>query len=153
LIVGPVAAGEEEPQSVFHDRAADAVVDIVLAVELAGNADALRLLRIVDVLALQRLDGAEEHLVAAELVAAGARDPVDDHAAELILGRPAADLHGDFLRLHLVVVNAGALAGSHHPVDDHPVDQGSRISRRRTVHGQGAAGPHRRRAADVEAGG
>ena len=89
----------------------------------------------------------------AELVAAGLRDAVDEHAGRLILRVAAADLHRHLLRLRFVVVDAGALAAGKHRIGDHPVDQHARVSGLRPMRDQAAAGPHRARPADVEPAG
>ena len=151
-LVRPVAAAEEEPEPVLDDRSPQAVVHVIQAKQLSGSRDATALQILVDVDALKRTVGKQQNLVPAERVAAGARDPVDDDARQLMLGRASAHVHRNLLRLHLVVVDAGALAGAHHAVGDHAVDERPRVGCQRSVHRQRAARPHRRRAADVEPG-
>ena len=153
VVVGPVAARHEEPQLVLQDRPAGAVVDVVVAIQLVRCGNPSRPQLIVEVHALRAAVGEVDDAFAQELVAAGARNPVHEHARQLVLGRPAGDLHGHFLRLRLVVVHAGALAVAEHRVDHHAVDERARIVAERAVHEQAAADPHRARPADVEPAG
>ena len=125
---GPVASGDEEPQAVLLDRPAAAVVVVVELVQLRRNGDPAGHQVRADVLTLHVLVGIQGDEFTHELVPAGPRDAVDEHASRLILGVAAADLHRHFLRLRFVVVDAGALAAGKHRVGDHPVDQHARVA-------------------------
>ena len=149
VVVGPVAAGEEQPEAILLQGAADGVVEVVLPVQLRGQRKAAGGQIGVGVLAREvRVREVADELDVG-LVAAGSRNPVHQDARQLVFRGTAADLHGDFLRLRLVVVHARALPAREHRVGHHAVDERPRIGGERAVHRQAPAHPHRRRTADV----
>ena len=131
--------GEVEPQLVADDAAAAHRVDVVHASQLLRRLQALVLQRLRVVAALHRAVRARDAELAAEVVAAVARDDVEDDARGLRFAEAARGAEHDFLRAGDVrrVAAARAAAG---PPGVVAVAVGPRVVAAAAVDRAGAAG-------------
>src|SRR5262249_21107836 len=117
----------EEPHFVLLDGAADRAVDVPVLVEIARGADTPCNQRVVDVVGLERFIGIGREHRPGKVVAAFARDDVDEHSAGDPFGGDRADfvrelLHRAGVHVHAAGVEPGH--GVHRHAFDHLVEVG-----------------------------